>query len=85
MSLADDLSLPVLKWSHHLGGFLKTGSYNKGLPMEKAYFILIGQLVSYLRGLSSSQPVTGEEGLQSVAVLEAARRSIQTGKVETIA
>ena len=84
MALADDITLPILKWGHHVGNFLRTQSYREGLPMEKAYFKVIGQVVSYMKGLATSQPVTGEEGLRSILVLEAARRSLQSGRVEPV-
>jgi len=84
MSLTDDVSTPILKWSHHVGHFLKTHSYNQGLPMEKAYFKVIGQLVSHLRGLNPSPPVAAEEGLESLLVLEAARRSLKSRRVEIV-
>jgi predicted dehydrogenase len=84
LSLSDDLGDPVRKWSRHVGSFLRTMSYSRGLPMEKAYYRLIGQLIAYLQGQASAPPTTAEEGLQSIAVLEAAAKSIQTGNVEHV-
>jgi predicted dehydrogenase len=52
--------------------------------MEKAYFLLIGQLLSYLLGETQNPPTTGEEGLDLISVLEAAARSVETGRAQPV-
>ncbi len=84
MSLSDDVRTPVVKWGQHLGHFLKTGSYLKGLPMEEAYFGLIGRFLSFVGGKEPSPPTTAAEGLQAVRTLEAAGKSIETGLVQPL-
>ena len=84
MSLSDDFSGPVVKWGQHIGNFLKARSYQKGLPMEKSYFALIGQFLSFIAGEAPNPPTTPEEGLQTIKVLEAARKSIETGMIQSL-
>ena len=79
MSLSDDITSPTVKWALHVGSFLRARSYERGLPMEKSFFAMIGQFLSFIAGGSSDPPTTPQEGLQSIKVLEAARRSIETG------
>ena len=82
-SLSDDLRIPFLKWTGHFRNLLEIRSYPGALPFEKTFFTLIGQMVSFLNGMSSSPPVTAEEGIRAVRVLEAAKKSIETGKPQS--
>jgi predicted dehydrogenase len=83
-SFSDDLRDPLIKWAQHLRDLFGKRPYEKALPYERTFFVLIGQLLAFLSGATSSPPVTADEGLQSIRVLEAAKRSIETGKAETI-
>jgi len=79
-----DLSLPLLKWrsrrklpsNHHVYGHLT--------PYKGTFATVIGELVSFLKGERDRPPVEPGEGLRAIRVLEAARESIQTGKVEKV-
>jgi len=82
-SFSDDLHIPFMKWTGHLQNFLKIRSYPGALPFEKTFFTLIRQLLSFLAGASPSPPITAEEGLRAVKVLEAAKKSIETGKTQS--
>lgn len=83
-TFSDDLSKPLIKWKGVVKNFLKTGSYEKSLPYEKTFFVLIRQMISFLAGERSSPPVPAEEGLQAIRVLEAAKKSIETGNVQSL-
>jgi len=79
-SFFDDFSIPFVKWTGHIQNIFKMRSLKGALPFEKTFFILIRQLLSFLNGERSSPPVTAEEGLRAIRVLEAAKRSIETGQ-----
>ncbi len=81
-SFSDDFRDPLGKWTQHLRNIITLRPYEKALPFERTFFTLIEQYLSFLTGQSSSPPVSAEEGLQSIRVLEAARRSIETGRAE---
>lgn len=81
-SFSDDLRDPFVKWTQHFQNVLTEAPYERALPFEMTFFTLIERYLSFLGGESSSPPVMAEEGLRSVKVLEAARRSIETGKTE---
>jgi predicted dehydrogenase len=83
-SLFDDLSLPFVKWANILHNLIEMRSLKDALPFEKTYFILIRQFLSYLQGVQSSPPVNAEEGLRAIRVLEAAEKSIETGKEQSL-
>ena len=83
-TIYDDLHDPYLRWSRHIGRFLLGGSYQMALPFERTFLVLIEEYISHLKGLSPAPPVTGEEGLRSIKVLEAARESIRSGKSERV-
>jgi predicted dehydrogenase len=80
----DDVHDPYLRWSAHLGRLMLGGSYEAAFPFERTFLVLIGEYVSYLTGLSPAPPVTGDEGLRSIKILEAARESIRSGKSEHV-
>jgi len=82
-SLSDDLYSPLMKWTGHFRNFLEIRSYPGALPFEKTFFTLIRRLLSFLSGVSSIPPVAAEEGLRAVRVLEAARKSIETGEPQS--
>lgn len=82
-SLFDDFSLPFVKWTGHIHNLFKMRSLKSALPFEKTFFILIRQLLSFLNGERSSPPVTAEEGLRAIRVLEATKKSIETGKAHS--
>ncbi|MFQ5951730.1 MAG: hypothetical protein ACE5KH_06575, partial [Candidatus Geothermarchaeales archaeon] len=79
-SFADYMYEPFTKWTGHLVDLLKAQSYEGALPINRTFFVLIGQFLSFLSGGSPSPPVTAEHGLQAVRVLEAAKKSIKTGR-----
>ena len=82
--LHDDLHEPLAKCRVFLRNLLETRSYQGGLPYENTFFTLIRQLLSFISGERCSPPVTAEEGLQSIRVLEAAEKSIKTGEVQVL-
>ena len=78
----DDMSEPLVKWTSHLRNFMQVRSFENFFPYRRTFFKLIRQLISYLLGEKNSPPVTAEEGLQTIRVLEAAKKSIETNKAE---
>jgi predicted dehydrogenase len=83
-TMFDDLYDPALKWSRHLGRILRMGSYTNALPFERTFATVINQYLSFLAGATPTLPVPPEEGLRSIMVLEAARRSIKTGRPQPV-
>jgi len=83
-SLFDDLYIPFVKWTGHLQNLFEMRSFERALPFEKTFFVLIRQLLSFLAGRRTSPPVTAEEGLQAIRVLEAAKKSIETSKEQVL-
>ena len=83
-SMYYDLYTPSKKWLGYLRSFLEIRSYPGALPYNRAFLMLIRKLVSFLNDTSSNPPVTAEEGLRAVKVLEAARKSIETHREEPI-
>jgi len=83
-SLSDDLYVPFIKWKGHLRNFLEIRSYPGALPFEKTFFTLIRRYISFLNGLSPSPPVTAEEGIRAVRILEAVKKSIETCKPQSL-
>jgi predicted dehydrogenase len=81
-SFVDDLSTPFIKWTGHIQNLVNMKSLKAALPFEKTFFILIRQLLSFLQGERSFPPVSAEEGLATIRVLEAAKKSIETGKAQ---
>lgn len=74
-SLYDDILRPVGKWSRHSLNVL----VRRMTPDQRTRLVLMREVASYLRG-EGEVPVTGEEGLQTVGILEAVRRSIDKGR-----
>lgn len=83
-TIYDDVHDPYLRWSGHLRRLMHGGSYEMYLPFERTFLVLIDEYISYLNGLGPAPPVTGDEGLRSIKVLEAARESIRSGKSEHV-
>ncbi len=81
-SLTDNIHDPAVNWGKHLLNMMKLKPFEKALPFERTFFTLIGQYLFFLMGDSSSPPVSAEEGYRTIRVLEAARKSIETGKAE---
>lgn len=81
-SFYDDIHDPAIKWARHFQNTAEMRPFEKALPFERTFYTLILQYVSFLRGLTSVPPVRAEEGLQTIRVLEAARKSIESGRTE---
>jgi predicted dehydrogenase len=82
--VVNDFRVPVTRWSGYFRNFLGMRSYPGALPFQRTFFVLIGQLVSFLNGEQDQPPVSAEEGLRAVRVLEALKKSIATGQTETV-
>jgi predicted dehydrogenase len=83
-SFKDDLYIPTVKWSGHLLNLLKSRSYPRALPLNRSFQRLITQLLSFIYGSNNTLPVTAEHGLRTVRVLEAVKKSIITGKNQSL-
>ncbi len=82
--LSDDLYIPVTKWKNRLQRSVWQDSFGTVTPFKKTFYVLIGQYLSFIRGNRSSAPVMPEEGLSTIKVLEAARKSIETGEHQRV-
>ena len=74
-----DLAVPFLKWQGRIQQQQVLPSYGPVTPYKRTFVLLIWNLLSFLRGERPTPPVSAEEGLESIRVLEAARESIQMG------
>ena len=83
-SFSDDFYKPFAKWTGHLRDIVKMQSYQSAMPLAKTFYVLIGRLLSFLAEESSNLPVSAEEGLSSIRILEAAKRAILTRKPENV-
>jgi len=81
---ARGLAIPFLKWRSSLQRPSTQSSYGRVTPYKRTFVILIRQLLSFLREEEPAPPVTAEEGLQAIRVLEAARESIATGEPQAL-
>ncbi len=79
-----NLSLPLLKWRSQRKLRFDHPVYGHLTPYKGTFATVIGELLSFLRGERDGPPVDPGEGLQAIQVLEAARESIQTGRVEKV-
>ena len=59
--------------------------YGAVSPYKKTFYTLIRRFLSFIGGQATEPPVMPEEGLQAIQVLEAARRSIESGESEKVA
>lgn len=82
--LSDDLSVPVSKWKNRLHRSVWQESYGTVTPFKRTFYVLITQYLSYIAGQRSFPPVFAEEGLQAIKVLEAAKKSIESGQRHTV-
>ena len=83
-TIYDDFHDPYLKWSGHLRRMILGRSYEMAFPFERTFLVLIEQYLSYLNGTTAAPPVAAEEGLRSLRVLEAAKKSIMSGRSEAV-
>jgi predicted dehydrogenase len=79
----EDFHEPLANWSNHLRDLIKLRSYQMARPSQRTFFVLIQELVSYLNGENDVLPTRPEDGLRAVRVLEAAKRSIETGTTQS--
>ena len=79
-----DLSLPLLKWRSRRKLPSNHPVYGHLTPYKGTFATVISELISFLRGERDLPPIDPSEGLQAIRVLEAARESIQSGRVEKI-
>ncbi len=82
--LSDDLSLPIHRWRSRMRKSVRQGSYGIVTPYRRSFYVLIRQYLSSLLGSQSAPAVMAEEGLRSVKVLEAAKKSIETHEPQAI-
>ncbi|MDH7556949.1 MAG: hypothetical protein QHG94_08480 [Candidatus Methanosuratincola sp.] len=82
--VARDLAIPFLKWRSYLQSPSTSSSCGRVTPYRRTFITLIRQLLSFLRMEKPEPPVTAEEGLQAIRVLEAAKESIATGEPQTL-
>ena len=82
--LSDDLYIPVTRWKNRLHRSVWQDSFGTVTPFKKTFYVLIGQYLSFIRGNRTSPPVMPEEGLSTIKVLEAAKRSIETGEHQQV-
>jgi predicted dehydrogenase len=82
--IADDFRMPLSRWSRYLQNLLEIHSYPGALPFQRTFFVLIRQLASFLMGDQENPPVSPEEGVRAVRVLEAVRSSISTGEPQVV-
>ncbi|MFB3043078.1 MAG: hypothetical protein ACE1ZC_02230 [Nitrososphaerales archaeon] len=75
---------PLLKWRSQRKLRSDHPVYGHLTPYKGTFATVIGELLSFLRGERDGPPVDPGEGLQAIQVLEAARESIQTGRVEKV-
>jgi predicted dehydrogenase len=83
-SLQDDIHDPTVKWARHFHNIIEMRPFERALPYERTFFTLISQYLLFLRGLTSVPPVSADEGLQTIRILEAAEKSIGSGKIEAL-
>lgn len=83
-TLYDDFHDPCIKWYGHAKRLVTGVSYDMAFPFERTFLALIEEFISYLNGAATVPPVTGDEGLRSIRVLEAAQRSIASGRTEAV-
>jgi predicted dehydrogenase len=82
--VVNDIRVPIMRWSRYLRNFWEIRSHPGALPFQKTFFVLIGQLVSFLNGERHQPPVSPEQGLRAIRVLEALRKSIASGKTQNV-
>lgn len=83
-SLEDDFTASTTKWLRHLRNFLEIRSYPGCLPYEKTFFLLIRQVLAHIAGELSAPPVTAKEGLRTIKLLEATKKSIEIQKAQPV-
>ncbi|MFQ5907013.1 MAG: Gfo/Idh/MocA family oxidoreductase [bacterium] len=84
-SLPGDIREPLAKGFRYLKDFLGINQYGmKVNSFTESFFTLISELISYLEGESDRMPVSPQEGLAVIRILEAARKSIETGRPRKI-
>ncbi len=83
--LAKDFQVPLARWSSYLQNFWEIRSYPGALPFQRTFYVLIRQLISFLNGDQDRPPVSPEEGLRSIRVLEAVKKSIASDHPERVA
>ena len=84
MRFSDDLAAPAQKWKSRMRKSVRLPSYGAVTPYKKTFYVIIRRFLSFLAGERPEPPVKAEEGLQTIGVLEGARKSIETGEPQTI-
>jgi UDP-N-acetylglucosamine 3-dehydrogenase len=82
--VASDFRVPFGRWFGHFRNFLGMRSYPGALPFQRTFFVLIAELTSFLSGERNQPPVSAQEGLRTVKVLEALKKSITSGKAQNV-
>lgn len=81
---SEDLAIYIAKCRRYLRSFLEIGSYPGALPFQRTFYVLIGKYVSFLKEREERPPVSMDDGFQSVKVLEAAKKSIESGRPQNM-
>ncbi len=82
--IMDDFAIPIQRRRGRLRRSVRTPSYGAVSPYKRTFYVLIGRFLSFIAGQVSAPPVMPEEGLNAIQVLEAARRSAETGEAQQI-
>jgi predicted dehydrogenase len=82
--LAEDFQVPLARWSRYLQNVCEIRSYPGALPFQRTFFILIRRLLAFLNEKSEKPPVSPEEGLRAVRILEATRESLASGQPQSV-
>ncbi|MDA4126249.1 MAG: Gfo/Idh/MocA family oxidoreductase [Thaumarchaeota archaeon] len=82
--ILDDLAVPILRWRSYIRRNTRISGYGVVSPYKKTFYVLIRKYLTSIINQESTPPVPPEEGLRSIEVLEAAKKSIETGKPEIV-
>jgi predicted dehydrogenase len=82
--ILDDFAIPIQRRRSRLRRSVRMRSYGAVTPYKRTFYVLIRRFLSFLAGQASTPPVMPEEGLQAIEVLEAAKRSIESGEPEKV-
>ncbi len=82
-SLIDDFYVPLIKWTGHLRTLLEIHSSLGAFPYKRTFHTMLTHILFYLKGTQPPLPITAQDGLRTIRVLEAAKKSIMTGKARS--
>ncbi|MDA4127726.1 MAG: Gfo/Idh/MocA family oxidoreductase [Thaumarchaeota archaeon] len=82
--ILDDLAVPIQRWRSYIRMNTRMPGYGAVSPYKKTFYVLIRKYLSSIKKQESAPPVPPEEGLRAIEVLEAARKSIESGNTEAV-